>query len=148
MSDGVPGDFPGLSGRAALVTGGSRGIGAEIARALAARGATVVVAGRDTAAIGSVVEGIAARGGTACGLSAELTDPDAVDRLRRSALDACGPIELLVACAGGGGPRRPLVEETPESWRQTLDGNLTSAFLTLRAFLPDMCERRAGAIVM
>jgi 3-oxoacyl-[acyl-carrier protein] reductase len=141
-------DLPGLAGRPALVTGGSRGIGAAIAKALAAKGAPVVVTGRDVAAIDRVVSDIAAEGGAAVGIAAELTDPDAVEALRQGALAAFGPTELLVACAGGGGPLKLIVEESLEAWRRALDANLTAAFLTLRAFLPGMYERGAGSIVL
>lgn len=55
---------------------------------------------------------------------------------------------MLVACAGGGGRGGPLVEETTAEWRRTLEANLTSAFLTLKAFLPSMYAARRGAVVL
>jgi 3-oxoacyl-[acyl-carrier protein] reductase len=58
-----------------------------------------------------------------------------------------GAVELVVACAGGDGAPRSLLQEDAVSWRRTLDANLTSAFLTLKTFLPSMCERGRGAVV-
>jgi 3-oxoacyl-[acyl-carrier protein] reductase len=139
---------PGLAGRTALVTGGSRGIGAGIAAALAAAGAHVVVSGRDEAALAAVAGSIEARGGTARAFAADLTDEAAVRRLRAQAERAFGPVTLLAGCAGGGGEPKLLVEESAERWRATLEANLTAAFLTLHVFLPPMLDGRGGAIVM
>jgi 3-oxoacyl-[acyl-carrier protein] reductase len=137
-----------FAGRVALVTGGSRGIGAGIARALAERGVRVIVTGRDETALASVVRSIRGAGGEAESFAADLTEPASVDALRAAVEAAFGPADLLVACAGGGGANRPLAEETPESWRATLERNLTTAFLTLSAFLPAMYEQRRGAVVL
>jgi 3-oxoacyl-[acyl-carrier protein] reductase len=137
-----------FTGRVAVVTGGSRGIGAGIAIALAACGAQVVVAGRAEAALAKVVATIAQAGGKAHAVPGDLTREADVRTLREDAERLYGPVSLLVACAGGGGEPKRLVEESPERWRFTLETNLTSAFLTLRTFLPPMIEGRGGAIVM
>ena len=141
-------EAPGLAGRAALVTGGSRGIGAGIAHALAARGAKVILTGRDHEALKRVAGEIQGHGGMAQVIAADLTDEAAVEWLRREAERAFGPVELLAACAGGGGAAKPLVEEDVVAWRATLERNLTTAFLTLKNFLPPMYETGRGAIVM
>jgi 3-oxoacyl-[acyl-carrier protein] reductase len=137
----------GLAGRSALVTGGSRGIGAGIARGLAAQGANVMVCGRDRAALARVVEEIRSNGGEAESALADVTDQDAVEALRLAAEARFGVVELVVACAGGDGAPKPLREENAASWRRTLDANLTSAFLTLKTFLPSMCDLGSGAVV-
>jgi 3-oxoacyl-[acyl-carrier protein] reductase len=137
----------GLAGRVALVSGGSRGIGAAIAEALAAQGANVMVCGRDEAALARVVARIRSSGGEARMGIADVTDEVAINKLRRTTETALGPVELLVACAGGGGNPTPVLEENTARWRRTLDLNLTSVFLTLKAFLPSMHERRRGAVV-
>jgi 3-oxoacyl-[acyl-carrier protein] reductase len=137
----------GLAGRVALVTGGSRGIGAAIAESLAAQGANVMVCGRDAAALARVVARVRSSGGEAQMGIGDVTDEAAIEMLRRSAEATFGPVELLVACAGGGGDPTPVLEEDTARWRRTLDLNLTSVFLTLKAFLPSMCERRRGAVV-
>lgn len=137
----------GLAGRVSLVTGASRGIGAGIAAALAAHGAKVMACGRDDAALARIVEEIRSNGGQAEPAVADLTNADAVRALRIATQARFGRVELLVACAGGGGAPQPLLEEDVASWRQTIDVNLTSAFLTLKTFLPSMCERGRGAVV-
>ncbi len=136
-----------LAGRTAVVTGGSRGIGAGIAVALASRGARVVINGRDQAALSAVADAIAWAGGKAHPVVADMTDEVGVRTLREQAERVYGPVSLLAACAGGGGDPKPLTEESVERWRKTLDANLTSAFLALRTFLPPMLESGYGAIV-
>jgi 3-oxoacyl-[acyl-carrier protein] reductase len=137
-----------FAGETALVTGASRGIGAGIAKTLAAEGAKVVVSGRDQARLGEVVEAIRGRGGIAAPIAADLTDEAQVARLREETERAFGPASLVVGCAGGGGEPRPLVEETPQRWRATLENNLTAQFLVLRAFLPPMMTAARGSVVL
>ncbi len=129
-----------LAGRIAVVTGGSRGIGAAICRRFAAEGARVVVNGRDAKAVERVVAEI---GGSARGFVADNTDAAALARLAEFA----GPADILVANAGGAGEPVPTVELTEERWRGVVEGNLTATFLAVRAFLPGMIARRRGAIV-
>jgi 3-oxoacyl-[acyl-carrier protein] reductase len=136
-----------FAGRTAVVTGGSRGIGAGIAIALAARGAQVVINGRDQMALSAVADAIKWAGGKACTFVANMTDEAAVQALREQAERVYGPVSLLAVCAGGGGDPKPLVEESVERWRNTVEVNLTSAFLTLRTFLPPMLEAGRGAII-
>jgi 3-oxoacyl-[acyl-carrier protein] reductase len=136
-----------LAGRTAVVTGGSRGIGAGIAVALAARGARVVINGRDQVALSTVADAIKWAGGKVHTVVADMTDEAGVRTLREEAERVYGPVSLLAACAGGGGDPKPLMEESVKRWRNTLDANLTSAFLTLRTFLPPMLESGRGAIV-
>ena len=91
----------------AVVTGGSRGIGATTARLLAGNGARVAVNGRDQAALEAVVAGIAARAGQAIGVQAGVTDLGAIQRMRQQVERQLGPTEVLVAFAGGGGEPVP-----------------------------------------
>ncbi len=137
----------GLAGRVALVTGGSRGIGAATAARLASHGALVGVGGRDQAAIDRVVDRIRADGGRAVPAPADATDVDAVARAHSRLTEQFGPVELLAAFAGGNGRPRPTEEVEPEEWRRVIEGDLTTTFLTIRAALPAMIERGRGAIV-
>jgi 3-oxoacyl-[acyl-carrier protein] reductase len=137
-----------LEGRIALVTGSSRGIGAAIARLFADHGAAVAVHGRDTAAVRDVSEKIGASGGRSLGVTAELTSFDAVVAMRDRIEAELGPLDVLVANAGGNVVRPGPVEEmTPDEWRDTVDANLTATFLTVKAFLPGMKERGRGTII-
>jgi 3-oxoacyl-[acyl-carrier protein] reductase len=136
-----------LAGRVALVTGGSRGIGAATARRLAENGAAVGVGGRDSAAIDRVVADIRTGGGRAVPAPADATDADALAGAFAGVEEELGPVELLAAFAGGNGAPRPTHEVTAEEWRQVVDGELTSTFLTVRAALPGMLERGRGSIL-
>jgi 3-oxoacyl-[acyl-carrier protein] reductase len=135
-------------GRVALVTGSSRGIGAAIARRFAESGAKVVVNGRDEAAIDSVRSDIERSGGKAIGLAADVTDFDAVERMREEIERELGPVDVPVANAGGNVERPgPIESISVDGWRRSLDVNLTGTFLTIRSFLPGMKERKRGSII-
>jgi 3-oxoacyl-[acyl-carrier protein] reductase len=131
----------------ALVTGASGPIGAGVARRLAADGIAVVLSGRNLEALAETAESIVDTGGRAVAIPAELTDADEVAKLRSAAESQWGPVEKVVAAAGGGGRPTPLAELAPTDWRATLDRNLTSTFLTLREFVPPMTVRGRGAVV-
>jgi 3-oxoacyl-[acyl-carrier protein] reductase len=137
-----------LDGHVALVTGGSRGIGAAIARLFAERGATVIVHGRDADAVRTVVAGIQHSGGHALAAIAELTRYDEIEAMRDSIEEALGPIDIVVANAGGSTVRPgPLEDIAVAEWRESIDTNLTATFLTIKAFLPGMRQRHHGTII-
>jgi 3-oxoacyl-[acyl-carrier protein] reductase len=147
MTENIP-TYPDLAGKVALVTGGSGGIGAATCFLLAANGVKVAAHGRDEAKIEAVVDEIDSNGDRAIGVSAEVTDFAAIERMRERVEEELGPVEVLVAFAASGGPLPgPTVEISEEGWRAAVDGNLTSAFLTLKSFLPGMVERGRGSIV-
>ena len=137
-----------LNGHIALVTGSSRGIGAAIAAELARRGAPVAVHGRDQAAVAGVAAAIAADGGKAIAVTGDVTDFGQVESVRRQVEEALGPVDILVANAGGSPtPPAPLEEIPEDGWRAAVDANLLATFLTLKSFLPGMKERRQGTII-
>ncbi|MGC1406658.1 MAG: SDR family NAD(P)-dependent oxidoreductase [Candidatus Dormiibacterota bacterium] len=137
-----------LDGRVALVTGSSRGIGAAIARLFAKQGAGVIVHGRDADAVTAVTAEIGEAGGRALAAIADLTRYEEIEAMRNSIEQGLGPIDILVANAGGSTVRPGPLEDIAEAdWRGAVDGNLTATFLTIKAFLPGMKQRRHGAII-
>jgi 3-oxoacyl-[acyl-carrier protein] reductase len=140
--------YPDLAGKVAVVTGSSQGIGAATCRMLAANGAKVVVNGRDPAALDETVTRIRGDGGEATGVAGDVADAAGLERLREAAERAYGPVEVLGAFVGGGGPPPgPTAQITPAQWEAAIRGNLSVTFLTLRCFLPGMVARGRGAVV-
>ena len=131
-----------LSGRTALVTGASGGIGAATARALAAQGARVGLSGTREAAL----EALAGDIGDAAVLPCNLGDSDAADGLVARAEEALGPLDILVSNAGV--TRDGLVlRMRDEDWQAVLDINLTAGFRLVRSALRGMVRRRRGRII-
>jgi 3-oxoacyl-[acyl-carrier protein] reductase len=144
---GIPPYHPDLAGRVALVTGGSRGIGAATCQTLAARGVRVAVNGRDRAAIDAVVAKITADGGTAVAAPGDVTDESAVRAMRDAIEHTLGPVRILAAFAGGQGAPVPTTHLGPDRWREVITSDLTSVHLTVTAFLPTMIEQGTGTII-
>ncbi len=126
-----------LSGRHALVTGGTRGIGRATATRLIAEGARVTITGRDPAAVRRAAEELGC-----AGFAADVTDAAAME----SAFAAAGPIDILVNNAGIA-LSRPVAKLSLEDWNGVIGINLTGAFLGCRLALPGMVERGWGRIV-
>jgi 3-oxoacyl-[acyl-carrier protein] reductase len=139
--------YPDLAGKVALVTGGSKGIGAETARMLAANRVKVAVVARAQPDIDEIVGELTAGGGEAIGISADCGDPDEIERMRRMTEEELGPIDILLPFAGGFAAFTPIDEVSVEEWRTVIEDNLTSTFLAVRAVIPSMIERRTGVIV-
>jgi NAD(P)-dependent dehydrogenase (short-subunit alcohol dehydrogenase family) len=136
--------YPDLAGKVALVTGGTKGIGAETCRALVANGVRVAVNGRSAAGVDKVV---AELGDATFGVVADCTKSGDVEAMRKSIEGAVGPIDLLATFAGGFESFTPIATMELGEWRQVIEDNLTSTFITVREFLPGMIQKRAGAIV-
>lgn len=135
-----------LSGRGAVVTGGGRGIGAAIARALAREGAAVVVVARTAADLDDIVGQLHAEGASAWAARCDVTDEAAVQELGRTARERLGHVDLLVNNAGASAAA-PLRKITLEDWNDMLRVNVTSTFLCTREFAPEMVTRGWGRIV-
>ena len=135
-----------LSGKVALVTGASRGIGRAIARELARRGAFVFLGARDAGRLDEVVGEIAAAGGQAAALSLEVSERPSVDAAFEKILAAKGRLDHLVNNAGITRDNL-LLRMKPDEWAQVLDVNLTGAFHCTQAALRPMLKQRTGRIV-
>jgi 3-oxoacyl-[acyl-carrier protein] reductase len=135
-----------FEGRIALVTGASRGIGAAIAKRLAAEGATVIAAARTVDALEAVVSDIRAAGGNATASPLDLADPGSIEAAAKAAIAAHGEVHVLVNNAG-------VTEDTlilrmsRDAWDKVLSTNLTGVFLLTQAIVKSMVRKRYGRIV-
>lgn len=133
-----------LAGRVALVTGSSRGIGAAIAKRFGDAGARVALHGRDADALARTQAEIPG----ARAFTADVTHADELERMRAAIESELGPVEVLVVNAGGSfEPPCGIEDATEAGWHAAVSGNLTSAFLTLKTFLPGMQQRGRGAVI-
>ena len=145
MSDYLSGLFS-LTGRVAIVTGGSSGIGQGMAVALARAGAQVVLIARDARRLEESAAALRAQAGQAAWISADLGDRAAVGSAAEAAADAFGEPDILVNCAGIN-LRPPLAELTADQWDLTMSVNLTAPFLLGQRFGPSMAARGWGRII-
>jgi NAD(P)-dependent dehydrogenase (short-subunit alcohol dehydrogenase family) len=136
-----------LVGRTALVTGASRGIGREIARAFAAHGADVAVVARSAEPLQTLAEEISATGRTCVVIVADVLEEDAAQRIADEARTGLGSIDILVNNAGGNSFMSPVVGMRPSGWRKTMSLNLDVIFALTQAVLPSMTEAQRGSII-
>ncbi len=134
-----------LSGKIALVTGASRGIGAAVARTLAAQGATVVAAARGQNAVANVAD-IVSAGGKAEAVSLDVTEPANVEAVVGAALGKHGRIDILVNNAGIARDQL-LIRMKRDDWDAVIATNLTAAFTCSQAVLRPMIKQRGGRII-
>jgi gluconate 5-dehydrogenase len=131
-----------LTGRTALVTGSTHGLGEAIARALAGAGARVAINGRTAATVEERVATFAGEGLDAVAAPFDVTDENAVT----AAIEGLGPVDVLVNNAGMA-QRKSLEKNSLGDWERIFGVNVTSAFLVSRAVVPGMIERGQGKIV-
>jgi len=137
-----------LTGKVAIVTGGSSGIGRAAALALAAAGARVAIVARSGEVIGALAEEIATSGGEATAYPADVSEGEAMSTVTAQVLAAWGRVDLLVANAGVNTKERALHDIAPEQWERVIDTNLTGVFYGAKAVLPTMRERGEGTIII
>jgi 3-oxoacyl-[acyl-carrier protein] reductase len=139
-----------LAGRAAIVTGGSHGLGLEIARAFVTAGARVVVCARNTEALDRAradLESVAAHADAVATIEADVSDPESVERLVAFAVERFSQIHVLVNNAGVYGPKGLVEEVSWDEWEHAVRVNLFGSVLCSRAVLPHFRANGYGKIV-
>lgn len=136
-----------FEGKVAIVTGGGSGIGAAVARELAAGGAKVVVADIDTKGANEVVAAIAGAGGIAKPFQVNVADPLEVEAMVGFAVREFGGLNLAVNNAGIGGPAAPTADYPLDGWEKVIGVNLNSVFFGLKYQIPAIIKSGGGAIV-
>ena len=138
-----------LDGKVIIMTGAGRGLGREMALALAEAGADIVAAARTQAQIDETATMVRAKGRRCLAVSTDVTNSTSVNAMVESAVAEFGRIDVLVNNAGGAssGWNRPVEAITDEQWRGGVDLNITSAFYCCRAVLPHMLRQGGGKII-
>ena len=135
-----------LTGRTAVVTGSTRGLGRAFARALAEAGASVVITGRDVDAAAVVEAELAERGARTCTVLGDVTVRADVERVLAGAVEAFGRVDVLVNNAGTC-VHKPALEVTDQEWREVMGTNLDALWIASQVFGAHMSERGGGTIV-
>ncbi|MEM0368587.1 MAG: SDR family NAD(P)-dependent oxidoreductase [Desulfurococcaceae archaeon] len=135
-----------LAGKVAIVTGGAKGIGLEIALTLAKHGAHVAIIDRSAEDLDTAVKEVEKHGVKVLGLVADATKRDQVERAVSDVIKEFNEVDILVNNVGAY-PRKPFIEMTEEFWREMIDINLTSMFLFTKAVVPYMIKRMYGRII-
>ena len=137
-----------LSGKVAIVTGSSRGIGRAIAEELAAAGATVVISSRKQDACEEVAEAIKAKGGKAIAIAASISDKAALQQLADRALAELGKVDILVCNAASNPYYGPMSGISDDQFRKILENNVIANHWLISMCIPEMKERKAGSIII
>ncbi len=132
----------------AVVTGAGIGIGRALAIGFSRAGMHIVAAGRTRSRLSETVDEIQAAGGSGEVAIADVREAEDFQALAADVRTRHGAADVVVANSGVAGPTAPLWQITPDEWRDTLETNLTGVYVTARAFLPDMIERRSGNVVV
>lgn len=136
-----------LTGKVALITGGSKGLGKAMARGLAEAGADIIIASRHAeelqTAIGEITAGLNVRGKT---LVADLTQRSEAERLAKESLAAFGQVDVLINNAGSNTPQ-PIEEIDDTTWDRLVELNLSSCMALTRALVPQMKSRGWGRVI-
>ncbi|NVZ64176.1 SDR family oxidoreductase [Pseudomonas gingeri] len=136
----------GIEGKVVLITGGSTGIGAEVARLLASRGAKVAIAARRKDKLEEVVAEITAQGGIAKGYTLDVTDKHQVEAVVAATVVDFGKLDVLINNAGLM-PIRPMSEVNTDEWDAMIDVNLKGTLYGIAAALPRFLAQESGHII-
>lgn len=137
-----------LDGKIAVITGASRGIGAEVAKSYAREGAHVVLIGRKAEALETVDDAIQAEGGEATLVPLDLTEGELIDQLGAALNERFGKIDILVCNAGYLPTLGPVAQTPPKEWDRTLNTNLTANYRLLRSFDPLLRQSGDAHVLM
>ncbi len=135
-----------LESKVAMISGGSQGLGAALAKRFAAEGAAVSLCARGEDELESVVRDIEAAGGRALGVVADVTSEEEMGAWAEQTLALFGRVDILVNNASMLGQRVPIEEYSADVWRQVIEVNLTGAFLLAKAAIPALRESRGSMI--
>lgn len=136
-----------LTGKVAIVTGASAGVGRAIALMFAAQGAAIVLSARGKSKLDQVADEIRGKGGLAHVSAGDVGHAETHERLVTEAIREFGGLDIAINNAGAVGPLKPLAEVSLEEWQHTLTTNLTAAYLGARSQIPAMLKRGGGSIV-
>ncbi len=136
-----------MSGKVALVTGGSTGIGRATAIAFGRAGARVVVTGLNPEDGKTAVAELEESGGEGFFIAADVSDATQVEDMVRQTIDAYGRLDYAFNNAGISGPMGPSADYEPEDWRRVIDVNLTGVWLSMKYEIPEMLRQESGVIV-
>jgi gluconate 5-dehydrogenase len=136
-----------LHGKRLFITGGSRGLGREMALAIADAGADVILVGRDPKSLESTAVDIRRFGREAVPIQADMSKPEECEKICENALSDHGEIDILINNIGGRRINVPVVDQSLEEWREILDLNLTSTFLCTKILGGAMVERKRGRVI-
>ncbi len=136
-----------LDGKRFFITGGSRGLGREMALALAEAGADGILVGRDVASLEQTAADIRSLGRTAATIVADVGRPTECEQACGQALQDHGPIDILINNVGGRRVPTPTIDMSIDTWHELLDLNLTSTFVCTKVLGKPMLERRRGRVI-
>ena len=136
-----------LQNKTAIVTGASSGIGAAVARLFAEEGANLILIGRRAEALEALTEAIGETGASALPVVGDVRDEETSIRAVALARDRFGGLDIAINNAGITGEMAPFADLSVEAWQETIDTNLTGAFLNARHQIPAMVDRGGGSIV-
>jgi 3-oxoacyl-[acyl-carrier protein] reductase len=139
--------FSSISGRSVIVTGGSKGIGAGLARVFASKGAQVLVVARDASRAEATAAAIRDKGFIASAFAANIGDPADVARMVAAALERHGGLDILCANAGIF-PAARLADMSLEQWNEVMTVNLTGAYLCVQASMPALARSGRGRVIL
>ena len=136
-----------LKNKSAIITGASSGIGLAAAKLFAKSGAQLIISGRRADLLHDLVSAIDSEGGVAIAVAGDVTDPDHAQACVDMAMDRFGRLDIAFNNAGSTGAMAPAADLSIEDWQETINTNLTSAFMAAKAQIPAMTSTGGGSLI-